>query len=205
VLNGIVFMKKDKNNNYEPKSDFGTSSGIQVENDELNSLKIKILGMLDYATLKEVSDVILEESKRLTSSENCYVAYVDPDNRDSVGISFSHMTGGCQMYADMGEARFKIREDGTYGGLLGYSLDTGESFYIHNPSLHPAAHGLPEGHVPVNEFLSVPVKYNDKIIGQIVLGNPKKSYTPFEVDITDVIANIYGQALHQFLYKKNNK
>jgi GAF domain-containing protein len=198
-------MKKDTGYSYRLKSDYGTSSGIKVENDELDSLEIKILGMLEDATLKEVSDVIHEESKRLTSSENCYVAYVDPNNKDSVGISFSHMTGGCQMYSDRGEARFKIKKDGTYGGLLGYSLDTGESFYIHNPSLHPAAHGLPVGHVPVNEFLSVPVKYDDKIIGQIVLGNPRKSYTSFEVDITDVIANIYGKALYQFLYKKNNK
>ena len=55
-------------------------------------------------------------------------AYVDPINKDSVGISFSQMTESCQMYADQGEARFQIREDGTYGGLLGYSLDTGESF-----------------------------------------------------------------------------
>lgn len=47
-------------------------------------------------------------------------------------------------------------------------LDTGESFFIHNPRLHPAAHGLPKGHVP-NEFLSVPVKYNENIVGQIVL------------------------------------
>ena len=79
---------------------------------------------------------------------------------------------------------FKIRKDGTYGGLLGYSLDTGESFYIQNPELHPAAHGLPEGHVPVLQFLSVPVKYSDNIIGQIVLGNPKKGYTSMDVDFS---------------------
>ncbi len=91
-----------------------------------------------------------------------------------------------------GEARFKIRKDGTYGGLLGYSLDTGESFYIHNPSQHPAAHGLPEGHIPVYQFLSVPVKY-DKIIGQIVLGNPEKDYNSLDVDFADTIANIYAE------------
>ena len=107
------------------------------------------------------------------------------------------------MYADMGEARFKIRKDGTYGGLLGYSLDSGESFFIHNPRLHPAAHGLPEGHVPVNEFLSVPVKHHDNIIGQIVLGNPKKSYNSLDVDLTDTIADIYAFAVYKFLYEKN--
>jgi GAF domain-containing protein len=124
---------------------------------------------------------------------------VDPENKDSVGISFSHMTGECQMYADKGEARFTIRKNGTYGGLLGYSLDTGESFYIQNPSQHPAAHGLPEGHVPVLEFLSVPVKYDGDILGQIVLGNPDKDYTSLDVDLADAVADIYAIALKEIL------
>ena len=152
-------MKEDNMIKEHNISDYGMGSGNKIENKDIFSLKNKIINMLQNSSLKEISDVIMEESKRLTHSKNCYVAYVDPENKDSVGISFSHMTDGCQMYADMGEARFKIRTDGTYGGLLGYSLDTGESFYIHNPSKHPAAHGLPEGHIPVYQFLSVPVKY----------------------------------------------
>jgi GAF domain-containing protein len=181
------------------KSEYGMGSGTKIDNDEIKSLKKKIDNMLSTSSLKEVSDVIMEESKRLTSSENCYVAYVDPENRDSVGISFSHMTDGCEMYAKIGEARFKIKNDGTYGGLLGYSLDTGESFYIQNPSNHPAAHGLPEGHVPVYQFLSVPVKYNDNILGQIVLGNPEKDYTSRDVDLADAVADIYAIALKKLL------
>ena len=155
--------------------------------------------MIPNSSLKDISDVIMDESIRLTRSKNCYVAYVDPKNKDSVGISFSHMTGECQMYADKGEARFKMRKDGTYGGLLGYSLDTGESFYIHNPSKHPAAHGLPEGHVPVLQFLSVPVKYDDRILGQIVLGNPENDYSSHDVDLTDSVADIYAIALNKLL------
>jgi GAF domain-containing protein len=182
------------------KLDYGRGTGTKVEIKDIISLKKKILDMLPYSSLKEISDLIMVESKRLTCSKNCYVAYLDPDNKDSVGISFSHMTGGCQMYADIGEARFKIRENGTYGGLLGYSLDTGESFYIQNPALHPAAHGLPKDHVPVSQFLSVPVKYDDKIIGQIVLGNPKKDYNSNDVDITDAVADIYAIAIKKLLY-----
>lgn len=194
-------MKENSQYNIE-KSDYGTGSGIRVDHDNLNKLRTKMFRMMNTASIKEISDMIMEEAKNLTSSENCYIAYVDPENKDSVGISFSHMTGECEMYADMGEARFKIREDGTYGGLLGYSLDTGESFFIHNPKLHPAAHGLPEGHVPVNEFLSVPVKHQDIIIGQIVLGNPKNSYSSLDVDLTDSIADIYAIAIYNYLYKK---
>jgi GAF domain-containing protein len=192
--------KKDHDN--QLKANYGTGSGHKIQMDEIKILKNRIMNMLHDSSLKEISDVIMEESKHLTSSENCYMAYVDPKNNDSVGISFSHMTGGCQMYADMGEARFKVRKDGSYGGLLGYSLDTGESFYIHNPELHPAAHGLPEGHVPVDQFLSVPVKHKEKIIGQIVLGNPKKDYSSLDVDITDTLADIYAVAINKLVYEK---
>ncbi len=192
-------MKEDDQIKKPLHSDYGMGSGNKIENKDILSLKNKIMNMIQNCSLKEISDVIMEESKRLTHSENCYVAYVDPDNKDSVGIAFSHMTGGCQMYSDIGEARFKIRSDGTYGGLLGYSLDTGESFYIRNPSKHPAAHGLPDGHTPVYQFLSVPVKYGDIIIGQIVLGNPKKDYNSLDVDLADTIADIYAVALQKIL------
>ena len=192
-------MKEDNSIEQSTISNYGMGSGTKIENQDILVLRKQILHMIQNSSLKEISDVIMEESKRLTNSKNCYVAYIDPKNRDSVGISFSHMTGGCQMYAEMWEARFKIRTDGTYGGLLGYSLDTGESFYIHNPSKHPAAHGLPEGHIPVYQFLSVPVKNGHEIIGQIVLGNPRKDYDSLDVDFADTIAEIYATALQKLL------
>jgi GAF domain-containing protein len=195
-------MKEDNKNKRMLKSNYGMGSGNKIENNDILSLKKRILDMLSNSSLKEISDVILEESKRFTNSKKCYVAYVDPDNKDSVGISFSHMTEGCEMYANMGEARFKIKSDGTYGGLLGYSLDTGESFYIHNPVQHPAAHGLPKDHIPVSQFLSVPVKYQNNIIGQIVLGNPEKEYNSLDVDYADSVADIYGIALKNKLWIK---
>lgn len=159
-----------------------------VENDNLSSLK-------------DVSDTFMIVAKKLTHSKHCYVAYIDPENGDSVGISFSHMTDDCQMYAEMGEARFKSRKDGSYGGLLGYSLDTGKSFYINNPATHPAAHGLPPGHDPVYQFLSVVAKYKGEILGQIVLGNPEKDYDLNDLRIADEISDIYAVALKKLLYE----
>jgi GAF domain-containing protein len=165
----------------------------------LKNAKNRILSMLDDYSLKEISDVVYEETRALTKSRNCYVAFVDPENKDSVGISFSHLTQGCQYYADLGEARFKIRKDGTYGGLLGYSLDTGESFFTHNPAGHPAAHGLPPGHEPVSQFLSVAVKNEDEILGQIVVANPEENYSQYHLEITEEIANIYAEVLKRKL------
>ena len=165
----------------------------------IDDLDTKVSQMILKSSLKEISDFILEEATLLTQSAYCYVAYVDPENGDSVGISFSHLTQHCQIYEEIGEARFKIGKNGTYGGLLGYSLDTGESLYTHDPANHPSAHGLPSGHEPVNQFLSVAVKYEEKILGQIVLANPEQDYSDFELKIADEIASIYAKALEKLL------
>lgn len=154
-----------------------------------------ILNALLSFSLKEISDTVLEEAIRLTESRYCYVAYVDSTNRDSVGISFTKMTPECDMYEKIGEARFPIGKDGVYGGLLGYSLDTGKSFYTQDVTTHEAAHGIPEEHIPVKQFLSVPVFSTNKITGQIVLGNPKKDYTDKDLEITEKIAAFYGTVL----------
>lgn len=166
---------------------------------EMERLKEK-LSSGEVPSLKEISNLVLEVSTNVTHSKHCYVAYVDPENKDSVGISFSHMTGECKNYAEIGEARFPVKKDGTYGGLLGYSLDTGESFYIKDPSSHPAAHGMPEGHTPVDQFLSVPVINEGDILGQIVLGNPEEDYDDSHLELINEIAGVYGSFLKRILY-----
>jgi GAF domain-containing protein len=178
------------------------NDNINFSKKELIKTKNQVLDMISTSSFKEISDFVLQEAMKLTESEYCYIAYVDPQNKDSVGISFTKMTPECDTYKKIGEARFPVKKDGTYGGLLGYSLDTGESFYVHDISSHPAAHGIPNGHVPVNQFLSVPVKYEYKIIGQIVLANPKEDYNVKHLEITKKVAEIYSIVLKKFLKLK---
>ncbi|MGZ7049347.1 MAG: GAF domain-containing protein [Methanobacterium sp.] len=175
---------------------------LSLESSNKGSKKLisKVKKLSTNFSLKEISDFVFKEAIQLTKSDYCYVAYVDPKNKDSVGISFSHLTDKCNMYAKLGEARFKVLSDGSYGGILGYSLDTGISFYVHDISSHPAAHGLPPGHEPVNQFLSVPVKYEGKILGQIVVANPKDDYNEDHLKILDKLADFYAIFLNALLY-----
>lgn len=150
------------------------------------------------STVKEAADTVFEEIRGLTKSQYCYVAYVDPENRDSVGITFSHLTEHCEYYESIGEARFKLPKSGKYGGLLGYSLDKGESFFTNDPQRHPAAHGIPEGHQRVFQFLSVAVKDENGILGQIVLGNPEEDYNESHLKLADEVGNSYAKVLRRF-------
>lgn len=94
-------------------------------------------------------------------------------------------------------ARFKVLSDGSQGDLLGYSLDTGESFNVSDASSHPATHGLPQCHDLVNQFLSVPVQYKEEIIGQIVPANSLK--TTMHVEIVEKIVEFDSIAFKELL------
>ncbi len=195
-------MKVEENLKFPDKSNKTRETIIEFIESYIQSGDKNQIPDLDVSTafsLKEISDIILEEITKLTESKCCYVAYVDPENKDSVGISFTKMTLECDMYEEIGEARFPVRKDGTYGGLLGYSLDTGKSFYTQDVTTHEAAHGIPEGHTPVKQFLSVPVFSTGELTGQIVLGNPKKDYTYKDLEITEKIAAFYGIVLEKLL------
>jgi len=182
------------------KEKFHSGNPLDAEvQEKLEYLMSLVENLLPDSSLKEVSDIFLDVVTDLTRSRHGYVAFVDPENGDSVGISFSHLTSSCQIYEDMGEARFKVLKDGTYGGLLGYSLDTGQPIYSNDPAHHPQAHGLPPRHEPVERFLSVPVKDGDEILGQIVLGNSQMDYDESQVEIAEQVAKIYAIVLEKLL------
>lgn len=180
----------------------GKDETLNSINEKIEELKLQVSDIMPGSSLKEVSDIFLEVATGLTGSQHGYLSFVDPKNGDSVGISFSHLTGACQMYEDRGEARFKLLKDGSYGGLLGYSLDTGKSLYTNDPANHPLSHGLPPRHEPVKSFLSVPVIYQGDILGQMVLGNATKDYTQHEVEIARKVAEVYAVVLKKLLYTK---
>jgi len=196
-------MKVEENLKFPDKSSKNREIIIEVIELYIQSGdKNHITDFLDVSTafsLKGISDIILEEATKLTESKYCYVAYVDPKNKDSVGISFTKMTSECDIYDKIDEARFPVRKDGAYGGLLGYSLDTGKSFYTQDVTIPEAAHGIPKGHTPVKQFLSVPVFSTCKITGQIVIANPKKDYTDKDLEIIEKIADFYGIILEKLL------
>jgi len=152
----------------------------------------------EASTVKEAADIIFKELKRLTGSKCCYVSYIDPENGDNVAITFTHVTRECDYYESMKEARFQRPKNGKYGGLLGYSIDTGKSFFTNDPVNHPAAHGIPEGHKPIKRFLSVAVKDKKRILGQIVLGDPPEDYTIEDLKVSEEIGQAYAIILQKF-------
>lgn len=149
-------------------------------------------------SIEEVADTVLAQARQLTGSEHGYVSSIDPETGDNVGHTLTHMMGQqCRMRPDKQSIVFHPRPDGSYSALFGHALNTGHGFYTDAPSKHPASTGLPEGHIPLKNFLTVPALVGDKVVGQIALANSDRGYTDRELDAVSRMAKLYALAVQR--------
>ena len=149
-------------------------------------------------SIEEVADTVLEQARRLTGSEHGYVSSIDPETGDTIAHTLTHMMGQqCRMAPDKQSIVFHPRRDGSYPALFGHALNTGRGFYTDAPDRHPASTGLPEGHIPLRNFLTVPALVGNKAVGQIALANSDRGYSDRELDAITRMAKLYALAVQR--------
>ncbi|MHA1301240.1 MAG: ATP-binding protein, partial [Candidatus Helarchaeota archaeon] len=85
-----------------------------------------------------------------------------------------------------------VSSDGKHPYIWEYSLKLGKSFYSNSPNTYEIIKNLPKGHIHLNNFLSVPVKYEDKIMGQLILVNSKKGYNDRDLEIVTQMVKLFA-------------
>lgn len=146
--------------------------------------------------LEDIAFKVHEHALHITESRHGYVSSIDPSTGENIGLTLSAMmhTDACAV-ADH-QIAFSKTPDG-YPGLYGHSLNTLESFFTNIPRNHPSSKGLPEGHVPIKNFLSVPAVYQGVLYGQIALANAKRLYTEEDVEAVEPLAHLFAMAMHR--------
>lgn len=80
--------------------------------------------------------------------------------------------------------------------LLGKVIRTGEHVISNDPANDPDSAGLPDGHPPLNAFLSVPVYLGSQMLGMIGLANRPGGYDISVVDGLLPVLNICAQVFN---------
>ncbi|MDD4331382.1 MAG: ATP-binding protein [Methanosarcinaceae archaeon] len=148
-------------------------------------------------SLEMISQLVLSTSKKLTGSKQGYVASIDPETGDNVIHVQAENLKGCAISKMYKTLIFQKGADGLYPKLLGHSLNLRKGFFTNFPKAHPASEGLPEGHICINNYLSVPAILGEELVGQIGLANSKNGYSKVELEAIKKVAALYALALQQ--------
>jgi len=148
------------------------------------------------AGISEIAKVILIQAKSLTQSEHGFVSTIDSVTGDNIGHTLTEMVKGrCEVSEKDKKTVFQRGKDGQYSGLSGHALNTRKAFYTNSPETHPSSRGKPEGHIPINNFLTVPVVLGDELVGQIALANSSSDYTERDLQAIKRLAEFYALAI----------
>ena len=147
-------------------------------------------------SFKEILKVTLDYAKMLTQSEHGYVGIIETDTKDMVCENLTEMMGKvCQVTGEGLRIRFPIGADGLYPKLWGHALNTLEPFYTNEPPSHPTYGKTPQGHVPLNNFLTIPAIHAGTLVGQVALANSDRGYTDRDLQVTKRLTDLYAMAL----------
>jgi two-component sensor histidine kinase len=150
------------------------------------------------SSIEDISLAVLKQARGLTGSAHGYVSEIDPTTGDHVAHTLTEMMKDrCRVPAQDQRIVFPRGDNGRYGGLWGHSLNTLEAFFTNEPKIHQAAKTIPEGHVPIERFLSVPVMLGDHLVGQIALANKDEDYTDRDLEAIRRVSESYAVAVQR--------
>jgi len=77
-------------------------------------------------------------------------------------------------------------------GIWGWPMLHGEPLLCNDPQAHPDRAGHPEGHVPIECFLGVPLKEDGETIGMVAVANKSGGYSEGDKDTLIRLASVTG-------------
>jgi len=146
-------------------------------------------------SLHEISNLILNFTKKLTQSQHGYAGTIDREFGDLVLHTFTEMINdGCLV--DHNSIRFEMIND-EYPKLWGHALNTQQPFYTNSPQQHQRSGGVPQGHIQLHNFLTVPAILNGKLVGQIALANSARPFDDEDLEGVKKLTNLYSLAIEK--------
>ncbi len=151
--------------------------------------------MVAECSIKEVAEMVLLQAQKLTGAKHGIVSAIDPETGENVGHTLTNMMDQCKVAAEQKKIRFPKGDDGLYPGLFGHALNSRQGFFCNDPDIHPQSIGVPEGHVRLENFLSVPAKVDGRLVGQIALANNDTGFEQWHLDAVDQLGRLYAIAI----------
>jgi PAS domain S-box-containing protein len=145
-------------------------------------------------SVEDISNMILEAAKELTGSRFGYVGFIDAET----GMLVSHtMTRDVWSECDVPDKSAVFEK---FCGLFGWVLNNKQPLMTNDPVADPRSEGVPDGHIPIENFLSAPALIEDRLVGQVSLANAPHGYAEEHFEIVLRLAMLFALAVqrHEF-------
>ena len=169
----------------------------------------QLLGVLNRAQagfllthdLHEACSDLFEPLLRLTESQFGFIGMVrdHPDGHRSLlvpAISDLSWDEGSRRLFERHYDRDAGLEFHDLDNLFGHAVTHGEVVIANDPARHPSARGLPAGHPPLDNFLGLPIRFNDRVLGMIGLANCLEGYDQALVELLEPLVATLGALVH---------
>jgi PAS domain S-box-containing protein len=165
--------------------------------DVLDALTTLATGLLkEKPKLHDIALQVLDFARKLTVSEHGFVSEIDPETRKNVAYAITPMMDAAgELIGSKPAIVFSAPKNGVYPGLWGRALNTRNGFFTNHPPSDPSSAGVPEGHVGIENFLTVPVIFQEQLYGQIAIANSSRPYDDKDLDAVALLADLFALAI----------
>jgi|GEM_PF-4328581 len=140
--------------------------------------------LMDGASVRELLDYGLEEGVRLTGSEIGFFHFYSSEKKSIHLQTWSAKTRkGCSTLGD--GMQYPLANAGIWADCI----RTGKPVINNNYVMSKERKGLPDGHVPLKRFLSLPVMDRGDVVAIVGVGNKGEDYTDNDVHILTLLAD----------------
>jgi PAS domain S-box-containing protein len=148
---------------------------IKANESKLKSL-VEIL-QYESVTIQEFLDHVLEEAIKLTKSKIGYIYHYSEENKEFTLNSWSkEVMKECTIQQK--QTIYQLHKT----GIWGEAVRQRKTILVNDfRATHPLKKGYPNGHVHLNNFLTVPVFYQSKIVGIVAVANKETNYSEIDV------------------------
>ena len=152
--------------------------------------------------LEAIAATLLHRAQELSGSSHGFVSVVDQRTGNLIPHSMTALALDGQCAPGATPPVFRVNPDGTYPGLWGHSLNLLQGSYDNDLDANRLAGGLPKGHAPLRQFLSVPVMVKGRLVGQLALANPGRDYNDEDLAAAEALADLFALGSEQILSRQ---
>lgn len=177
---------------------------------QLEAVSAAIIGYLREGDWSEASRHLLHSALAHTQSQYGFVGVITPGPILRIlcheGITWGpenmeFFLAAKRTYQEIGYLEFSA-----FDNLFGRVITGGEPILSNDPANDSrAAHRLPAGHPPLRNFLGVPIRHGNQVVGLMGVANHPQGYTPSDQELIQTLTEAAGVLYYSYRQQEQSR